>query len=206
MWINEFHYDNVSSDTSEFIEIACNADVNMAGYQLVLYNGNNGESYMTETLSGSCSLSTDSFLIVDLAGIQNGSPDGIALVDPSGAVIEFISYEGSFTAVGGWADGMTSVDVGVVESGSTPVGHSLQLIGDGCNRIDFSWQAPTADSKGRINDNQTISCVSENMNSALCCCYSSMEIIHIYNTENSILVRALPLVNHFTGIRFSICI
>jgi hypothetical protein len=32
------------------------------------------------------------------AGLQNGSPDGIALVDNFGRVIQFISYEGAMTA------------------------------------------------------------------------------------------------------------
>ena len=31
-------------------------------------------------------------------GIQNGAPDGIALVDNTGAVVEFLSYEGAFAA------------------------------------------------------------------------------------------------------------
>ena len=31
-------------------------------------------------------------------GIQNGSPDGIALVSPTGQVLEFLSYEGVVTA------------------------------------------------------------------------------------------------------------
>ncbi|MDQ3502195.1 MAG: hypothetical protein M3486_01065 [Actinomycetota bacterium] len=35
-------------------------------------------------------------------GIQNGDPDGMALVVVAGGVVEFLSYEGAFTAVGGW--------------------------------------------------------------------------------------------------------
>ena len=37
-------------------------------------------------------------------GIQNGSPDGIALVDSSSNVIQFLSYEGTFGCrwPGGW--------------------------------------------------------------------------------------------------------
>jgi hypothetical protein len=46
---------------------------------------------------------------------KNGSPDGIALVNPSGKVIQFLSYEGSFTATNGPALGMTSTDIGVSE-------------------------------------------------------------------------------------------
>ena len=51
-------------------------------------------------------------------GLQNGSPDGIALVDAGNVLVEFLSYEGTFTGVGGPAAGMTSIDVGVSEDGS----------------------------------------------------------------------------------------
>ena len=45
------------------------------------------------------------FITVDYPsnGIQNGSPDGFALVDPGGTVLELLSYEGSFTAADGAA-------------------------------------------------------------------------------------------------------
>ena len=86
----------------------------------------------------------------DFAGMQNGAPDGVALVDDQGAVVEFISYEGSFTAISGPASGLTSTDVGVVESNSTtPVGDSLQLTGTGAQAADFTWQSPAPASRGR---------------------------------------------------------
>ncbi|MBU1227576.1 MAG: ExeM/NucH family extracellular endonuclease, partial [Actinobacteria bacterium] len=78
------------------------------------------------------------------AGIQNGSPDGWALIDDTGAVIEFLSYEGSFTATSGTANGMTSVDIGVAEASTTPAGQSLQL-------IDDTWVGPADASPGDLN-------------------------------------------------------
>jgi DNA/RNA endonuclease G (NUC1) len=53
-------------------------------------------------------------------------------------VVEFLSYEGTFTATGGAAAGLLSVDLGASESSSAPVGQSLQR--DAGN----SWQAATA--------------------------------------------------------------
>ena len=64
------------------------------------------------------------------SGIQNGAPDGLALIQDCGGtqtVIEFISYEGVITATAGPASGMTSTDIGVAESGSTTAGTSLGL-------------------------------------------------------------------------------
>lgn len=153
VWINEFHYDNVSTDTGEFIEVANPDAVDLGGWSLVLYNGNGGSVYDTHSLSG-----TDGFPVVDLPtnGLQNGSPDGIALVDGTGAVVEFLSYEGTLTAADGPAAGMTSTDVGVAETSSTEVGDSLQLTGTGSVSSDFSWTGPAAASPGAVNDGQAI--------------------------------------------------
>ncbi|MDX1436452.1 MAG: lamin tail domain-containing protein, partial [Anaerolineales bacterium] len=117
VFINEFHYDNEGTDTGEFIEVAGPAGTDLTGWRLVLYNGNGGAVYSDETLTGFLGDQQNGFGTLHQTypsnGIQNGSPDGIALVDDTGTVIQFLSYEGTFTAVGGPADGMTSVDVGV---------------------------------------------------------------------------------------------
>jgi hypothetical protein len=42
-----------------------------------------------------------------------------------------LSYEGSFTATNGPANGMTSTDIGIAEESNAAVGSSLQLIGAG---------------------------------------------------------------------------
>jgi hypothetical protein len=54
-------------------------------------------------------------------------------------VVQFLSYEGTMTAKGGAADGMTSTDIGVSET-SVTTGYSLQLSGTGSNYGDFTWQ------------------------------------------------------------------
>ena len=72
--------------------------------------------YNTIALSGSLPGTTCGALTFAPPSIQNGDPDGIALVDADDNVLEFISYGGSFTAVGGPADGMASVEIGVSET------------------------------------------------------------------------------------------
>ncbi len=153
VFINEFHYDNSGSDVGEFIEIANIAGLDLTGWTVVLYNGSNGTSYRTINLSG-----TDQFITLNLPsnGIQNGSPDGIALVDADGNVVQFLSYEGTFTATNGPASGMESTDIGVSESSGTPAGSSLQLEGTGAVAGDFTWAAPAAETPGAANNGQTI--------------------------------------------------
>ena len=84
---------------------------------------------------------------VAIAGIQNGAPDGVALVSPLG-VVEFLSYEGSFSATNGPAAGSTSQDIGVSENGGTPAGFSLQRVG---NPITNTWVGAIPNTQGAVN-------------------------------------------------------
>lgn len=157
-WINEFHYDDAGADEGEFIEIAGRAGQSLLGYSVLLYNGTGGAVYNTVNLSGTFPDQENGFGTIRVAypsnGIQNGAPDGIALVGPGG-VIEFLSYEGTFTAVGGAANGLTSTDVGVIESGTVD-GTSIARVGAGDSGDDFTWALAGDDTPGQVNTGQTL--------------------------------------------------
>jgi uncharacterized protein len=159
VFINEFHYDNAGTDTGEFIEIAGPAGTDLTGWSFVLYNGANGTSYGTLALSGILGSQSGGFGFLSVAlpsnGLQNGAPDGIALVNGLGEVVQFISYEGTFTAVGGPADGLTSTDIGIAQNGTEPVGSSLHLVGSGDSADDFTWAPTTAGTAGAGNAGQS---------------------------------------------------
>jgi DNA/RNA endonuclease G (NUC1) len=128
---NEIHYDNAGVDTGEAIEVEGPAGTDLTGYSIVLYNGNMGVTYgdvvpLSGILTESCGTRGVAFVTFPQDGLQNGSPDGIALFDNAGGLIEFRSYEGTFAASNGPAAGVTSVDIGAEEATSTPVGLSLQ--------------------------------------------------------------------------------
>ena len=148
---SEIHYDNSGTDAGEMIEIEGPAGTDLTGWSVVLYNGNGGVVYNTSTLTGSipATCGARGVLVIGYPsnGIQNGaSPagttnpdpnaDGMALVDASGHVVEFLSYEGVFTATSGPAAGMVSRDIGVAELGSDASGKSLQRKPNG------SWEGP----------------------------------------------------------------
>ena len=167
--INEFHYDNVSTDQNEFVEVlidlqSCDpSPCDPTDFDVVLYNGNGGMVYDTDALPSGGNLFSNGrygLYIVSYPtnGIQNGNaagtqPDGIALVYNGGTlpeVIEFISYEGSFIATGGPALGQTSTDIGVEESNdNTAVTESLQQDG-----FPGTWQAPMTSTAGQLNAGQ----------------------------------------------------
>ncbi len=124
--ISEIHYDNTSTDVGEAIEVSGPGGMDVTGWTVVLYNGSGGASYTTTPLSGSIPATCGDRGVVVLTypsnGIQNGSPDGLALVNSAGSVIEFLSYEGTFTATNGPALRTLSTDIGVSEAGTEAVG------------------------------------------------------------------------------------
>ena len=159
LWINEIHYDNTGGDLNEAIEIAGTAGLNLTGYALILYNGgNNGTVYNTIPLMGMIDDEGNGFGALNFIApnLQQGPADGIAFVDPDDIVLEFISYEGTFTATNGPALGLTSMDIGVSENGGTPVDFSLQKTGTGNSGGDFTWMPPAAHSRDLLNANQTV--------------------------------------------------
>ncbi len=163
VFINELHYDNDGGDVGEGVEVAGTAGTDLSGWLLVFYNGSNGSVYRTESLSGVIPDQAEGFGTAAISlpsnGIQNGSPDGLALVNPASEVVQFISYEGTLTAVGGPADGQTSTDIGVSETNDTPIDFSLQVTA--CSGGEFTWVGPLAESFGAVNDGQSFDGVAE---------------------------------------------
>ncbi|HLL15706.1 MAG TPA: lamin tail domain-containing protein [Pyrinomonadaceae bacterium] len=163
IFINEILYDIDGTDAGEFIEVAGPAGTNLTGWSIVLYNGEGspvGKSYNTTALPATIPSQAGGYGTVSISyasnGIQNGSPDGIALVN-NGTVIQFLCYEGTtFTASDGVANGQTCTNIGVSQSGSNAAGTSLQLQGSGTKYGDFTWNATSiANTKDAPNTGQT---------------------------------------------------
>lgn len=146
-WISELHYDNAGADIGEFIEITGPANLDLEGWTVLGYNGRDGRVYASLALTGRIDDegTRRGAIAFDFPGLQNGDPDGLALVDPDGRLVEFISYDGHFLATDGPAGGEGSDDIGVAETGDTPAGHSLIRDADGI------WTGPRAATRGRMD-------------------------------------------------------
>lgn len=159
-FINEIHYDNIARDEGESVEIVAPAGMSLSGYTLVLYNGMTGTAYGSVPLFGSVTDQCHGWgfltVIFPSDGLQNGAPDGLALVDKNDKVIEFLSYEGSFVAVDGVAAGLQSTDMHVQQSFSTPKGYSLQRVGTGNSPEDFVWTGPLPQTFTNVNVGQRL--------------------------------------------------
>lgn len=166
VFINELHYDDSTpaGDVGEAIEVVATGGEDLGSYRLYLYNGstpsaatvyaNNPVPAGTAASCGQASVATVTY---PTNGLQNGANDGIALVDATGKVVQFISYEGTITASGGPAAGLTSQNIPVSESNSTAPGTSLQLTGSGSQYAHFTWAESAAQTFGACNNGQTFS-------------------------------------------------
>ena len=117
--INEVDYDNISTDSAEFVELynASGMILPLAGLKVVLVNGATNASYQTIDLGAAGQLAIGQYLIIAGSGVtvqnsakkvnplwtqdqvQNGAPDGIAIIDDvRHVIIDALSYEGDVTA------------------------------------------------------------------------------------------------------------
>ncbi len=152
-FVSEVHYDDPGTDLDEKIEIEGNAGASLDGWRLVLYDGTTSKMYTTNAttlLSGIIPSSCDNgrgviVLTFPVNGIQNGAPDGWALVNALNQVTEFRSYEGTFTAQDGPAQGLTSTPIDADETIPATEGRSVQRAGNGV------WFGPKKNTFGACN-------------------------------------------------------
>ena len=94
--INEVDYDQVGADGNGFVEIhnTGGAAADLSTVDLVAVNGGDGSEYDRVALTGS--LAAGGYLAVAIE-LQNGAPDGLALLDGT-TLVDALSYEGAITA------------------------------------------------------------------------------------------------------------
>ncbi len=168
VFVNELHYANVAPDANEGVEIAGTVGTDLSGWSITFYNGYNGLGTVSTVanpnpapLSGVLPDAGNmlGYAWFPVAAIENGIKDGFALTDDTGTVVQFLCYEGTFTAVEGPANGLTCTDIGVAEEPAPAAGVSLQLTGGpGCAAADFSWTGPITATRGAVNSGQIVDC------------------------------------------------
>lgn len=182
--INEVDYDQVGTDTAEFIELynASSASIDLTDYRLALVNGNGSVSYMVVDLLSAGSLAPGAYLVVvsnnanvvtppgvariNFAGgsdqIQNGAPDGVALIKGTGAgaeLIDALSYEGQITAASipsisgnpfNLVEG-TALAVGTADSNTVVGSLGRDGLGTDTNDADTDWSFKATITPGAAN-------------------------------------------------------
>jgi hypothetical protein len=153
--VNEVDYDQVGSDADGFVELrnTSGSAATLDGLALVLVNGD-GNEYDRVALVGTVAAGGYHVVAADL---QNGAPDGLALLDTAtGDVLDALSYEGEIRAA--TIDGRT---VSLVEGTPLPatvadsntVDGSLARDPDGQDTDDAAadWVFTTTVTRGAAN-------------------------------------------------------
>jgi large repetitive protein len=152
--INEVDYDQVGTDADGFVEIhnAGDAAVDLSNVDLVAVNGGDSAEYAREQLTGT--LAAGGHLVVAIE-LQNGAPDGLALLDGM-TLLDALSYEGAITAatIGGQTYNLVEGAVlpTSVEDSNTVAG-SLIRNPDGKDTNDAAadWAFTTTITRGAAN-------------------------------------------------------
>jgi hypothetical protein len=175
--INEVDYDQVGTDTAEFAEIynPTGFAADLSGIAVAFINGANNAEYGRVNLSGT--LAPGAYLIcaspavTPPAGtltfplplstnfIQNGSPDGIALIDvPSSSLIDALSYEGAilFASINGFPGPVSLVEGTALASSiadSNTVPGALVRLPNGSDTNDAAadWKFSSTPTPGAAN-------------------------------------------------------
>jgi hypothetical protein len=94
--INEVDYDQVGTDANGSVEIKNTgaSEVDLSNVDLVAVNGGDSAEYDRVALAGTLAAGGHLDIAIEL---QNGAPDGLALVDGA-TLLDALSYEGVITA------------------------------------------------------------------------------------------------------------
>ncbi|MCB9462415.1 MAG: lamin tail domain-containing protein [Candidatus Eisenbacteria bacterium] len=111
--INEVLYDDASTDDQTFVEIKGDPGLDLTGYVLEGFNGNDGVIYKTVTLDGV--IPASGYFVVGQAfgdqiadtDFQNG-PDAVILRDATGTYLDAVAYGSGYNFFGG--EGLETVD------------------------------------------------------------------------------------------------
>jgi hypothetical protein len=180
--INEIDYDQIGTDGAEFVEIynPGPGSVSLAGVALVLVNGNGNAEYRRIDLTPAGSLAPGNTLVVGATAVtvqppalkltpavgewpatdavQNGAPDGVALVDTTnGVVLDALSYEGAMTMAMVNGIGVVSLVEGTAlpagTADSNTVAGSLSRLPNGTdtNNAATDWAFSASPTPGAAN-------------------------------------------------------
>ncbi len=181
LMLNELDYDTVGTDNAEYVEIyfGGSSPLNLAGIQLVLYNGASMScaSYRTVDLGAAGTINPGQYLVVGSTAalmnaapgaltlslgtstdyVQNGAPDGAALLNSNtNTVLDKLSYEGTVALCDIFGVQTSLVEMTVlptmIQDSNTATGSLCRIPnGTDSNNASLDWKLSTTPTPGAAN-------------------------------------------------------
>lgn len=154
-FINEISY-TASNPTEKGFEIVGEAGSQLDGWSAVQYDAAGWQQKVDDLSNQIIPSQQNGYGTIWYDIEQGGDTGGLALVDPTGAVVQFVAYgplsgdELLNGALDGAAAGVIPEYIGAV----TDANSAMQLIGIGNLYPTFFWVSTQTSSLGQINDNQ----------------------------------------------------
>ena len=151
VFINEVNY---IPSNEQFFEISGPVGTDLSGWEVILYDAI-PEPYDTISLNGEIPgmPGCNGIVVVDGAVLYTTPGSGMALVNDSGQLVQYITYgdeNTGTTSTSGIINGVTSENIGTQLIDN----QSLQLSGIGTTYSDFTWGLPGLATPDVINTNQ----------------------------------------------------
>lgn len=156
IFINEYHLAGTASSIRG-VEIAGPPNTSMTGWQVYFYSSTTGGLLGQSTISN---LNASGFAWINHYGVSYSATGniGLALVNASGQVVEFITAvpDASYvTPTTGPANGLRPTNTGTGTETSSTTG-SIRRIGTGSVAEDFTWERSTSGfTQSAVNTGQT---------------------------------------------------
>jgi Secretion system C-terminal sorting domain len=177
-FINEVNY-TASHPTDRGLEIAGEAASDLDGWSVVIYNADGTVNYVKNIYSEIIPDQQNGYGTIWVE-MEQGGGDGVALVDPVGSAIRFVSYGSalSILAIEGAASGLTSEFIGAQILPDA----ALQLSGTGMTYLDFAWSVSESFTPNEVNTNQVMGLIPPLFMQS-----DNEEGVLDYNTENQLI-------------------
>lgn len=166
LFFNEIEYSNDDSSTSpDGVGIFGPVGTDLTGYEIQVYD-NSGTVIQVIPLTGTIQADLpvtergEIWVDIPILNVSNGA-QGVVLVNPSGIAEQFVSFGPVNQTISAVIDGTPIVSQYI---GSHGTGKSLQVVGTGCNYVDYSAGAGNAyintqdPSHGELNESQVVDC------------------------------------------------
>jgi hypothetical protein len=154
-FINEISY-TASNPSEKGFEIVGTAGSQLTGWSAVQYHADGWQSKVDDLSNQIIPSQQNGYGTIWYDIEQGGDSGGLALVDPTGSVVQFVAYGllNESSILNGALDGLAAGSIPEYIGAVSDANSAMQLVGTGNLYATFFWASTQTASLGQVNDNQ----------------------------------------------------